>query len=165
MTGRYLIALGGNLRHHRHGRPERVLEAALTALQAIPGCTVLARSPILATTPLGPSRRRYANAAAVVTSELEPDRLLPHLQRVERRFGRRPRGRRWAARVLDLDIVLWSGGPWSSAGIVVPHTEFRDREFVLRPAAHIARRWRDPLTGRSIGHLLARLTRPRPALR
>ncbi|MBS0475643.1 MAG: 2-amino-4-hydroxy-6-hydroxymethyldihydropteridine diphosphokinase, partial [Proteobacteria bacterium] len=33
MSQRYLIALGSNVRHHRHGPPERVLAAALDALR------------------------------------------------------------------------------------------------------------------------------------
>ena len=44
---------------------------------------------------------------------------------------------RWRARVLDLDIVLWSAGPWASERLVIPHGEFRRRAFVLGPAAAI----------------------------
>jgi 2-amino-4-hydroxy-6-hydroxymethyldihydropteridine diphosphokinase len=138
-----------------------VLRAALAAL-ADEGLTIEAVSPIVATLPLGPSRRRYANAAALVRTGLAPDRLLGRLKAIERRFGRRRGGRRWTARVLDLDIVLWSGGAWASPALTVPHPAYRDRAFVLRPLAAIAPRWRDPLTGLTPRHLSARLTRPRP---
>jgi 2-amino-4-hydroxy-6-hydroxymethyldihydropteridine diphosphokinase len=158
---RYVIALGSNRRHARFGRPEAVLRAALTELER-QGLTIDAVSPIVASPALGPSRRRYANAAALVRTALTPDSLLRRVKAVERAFGRRPGGRRWAARVLDLDIVLWSGGNWSSPCLVVPHVAFRDRRFVLAPATAVAPRWRDPLTGLTPRHLLARLTRPRP---
>lgn len=161
---RYLIALGSNVRHQRHGSPERVLRAAFGALDAA-GLTLEARSPVLRTAPLGPSRRRYANAAAIVHSRLDPPALLACLKAIEAEFGARRAGRPWRARVLDLDIVLWSGGPWSSRGLTVPHAAFRTRSFVLRPAATIAPDWRDPLTGLTVHHLLARLTRPRPTPR
>lgn len=165
MKTRYLIALGSNVRHHRHGSPERVLHAAFAALAEAKGVRLEAHSPIGRSVPLGPSRRRYANAAVVVRSKLAPDAMLAKLKRIEAAFGRRRAGRRWRARVLDLDIVLWSGGAWSSPDLTVPHPAFRSRAFVLAPAAAIAPRWRDPLTGLTVRHLLTRLTRPRPAPR
>lgn len=159
MRQRYLIALGSNKRHHRHGRPEQVLAAAVLALEQA-GLTVLAQSPTLRSAAIGPSLRRYANGALVAECGLDPAQLLVLLKAVERRFGRRLGGQRWTARVLDLDIVLWSGGAWASAGLVVPHRLFRVRPFVLGPAAGIAPAWRDPVTGLTLRQLSCRLARP-----
>ena len=138
-----------------------MLRAAFAALDR-KGLKLKAASPTMASAPLGPSLRRYANAAALVKTRLAPDELLGRLKAIEQRFGRRVGGRRWSARVLDLDIVLWSGGAWSSPGLTIPHAEFRSRRFVLVPAVAIAPHWRDPLTALTVRHLLARLTRPRP---
>jgi 2-amino-4-hydroxy-6-hydroxymethyldihydropteridine diphosphokinase len=164
MSQRYLIALGSNKRHHCHGRPEQVVTAALAALEQS-GLTLIAPAPLLRSAPLGPSNRRYANGAVVVEGKLAPDELLDLLQAIEQQFGRRPGGQRWTARVLDLDIVLWSGGCWSSPGLTIPHRAYRARDFVLRPALAIAGRWRDPLSGLSLRQLHTRLTRPRPVPR
>ncbi|MCW1429647.1 2-amino-4-hydroxy-6-hydroxymethyldihydropteridine diphosphokinase [Novosphingobium sp. JCM 18896] len=161
MKQRYLIALGSNRRHHRHGDPRGVLRAAFAALDR-KGLKLKASSPIMASAPLGPSRRRYANAAALVKTDLAPDALLDRLKTIERRFGRRRGGQAWSTRVLDLDIVLWSGGAWASPGLTVPHVSLRERRFVLAPAVTIAPTWRDPLTGLTLRHLLARLDRRRP---
>jgi 2-amino-4-hydroxy-6-hydroxymethyldihydropteridine diphosphokinase len=111
---------------------------------------------------MGPSQRRYANGAVLVRSELEPVAMLALLKRIEREFGRRSGGRRWRARVLDLDIVLWSGGYWSSPELTIPHPQFRERGFVLWPAKAIVPGWRDPVSGLTLRQLHARLTRPRP---
>ena len=140
-----------------------MLRAAFTALAAEPGLALEAASRVMASAPLGPSRRRYANAAAIVTTTLDPPSLLTRLQAIEARFGRNRRGSRWRARTLDLDIVLWSGGAWSSRDLAIPHPAFRHRKFVLLPAREIAADWRDPPTGLTIRRLAARLTRPRPA--
>nr|WP_126177193.1 2-amino-4-hydroxy-6-hydroxymethyldihydropteridine diphosphokinase [Tsuneonella rigui] len=156
---RYLIALGSNMRHARHGGPREVLRAAVGALADV--ARVEAVSPIVSSAPLGPSRRRYANAAAIVSTNLAPEDLLDALHRIEHAFGRRCSGQDWRARVLDLDIVLWSGGAWASRRLVVPHSEFRTRAFVLAPARAIAADWGDPVTGQTIRHLHARLTRAR----
>ena len=125
------------------------------------GLTIEAASPWLSSAPLGPSLRRYANGAALIRTRLAPPDLLALLKGIERDFGRRTRGQRWSTRVLDLDIVLWSGGPWASPGLTIPHIAFRQRSFVLRPALDLCPDWRDPLTGLTLRHLHARLTRPR----
>lgn len=153
----YAIALGSN-RWSRHGPPAATLCAALAALEA------RQTSRIRATAPLGSAGRAFANAVAIVESALTPDELLSHLKELERAFGRRG-ARRWGPRVLDLDIILWSGGAWAGPGPVIPHREFRNRRFVLEPLAEIAPAWRDPLTGASVRQLLARLTAPRPGHR
>ena len=159
LSHRYLIALGSNRGHVRHGGPRRIIRAALAAIGAL-DARVLAVSPTMSSRPLGPSQRDYANAAAVIETALRPRELLRELQRIELDFGRRRRGRRWSARTLDLDIVLWDGGVFSDDALAIPHPHFRERDFVLGPAAAIAGRWRDPVTGLSLAHLHARLTKP-----
>lgn len=145
---RYVVALGSN-RRGRHGAPEAEVRAAFAAIGG-----VVRVSPVIATAPLGPSRRRFANAAALIESGETPPELLARLKGIERDFGRR-RGRRWDSRVIDLDIIFWSGGAWASSGLIVPHPQFRGRDFVLRPLNAIVPDWRDPLTGRTIRQLAA----------
>ena len=127
--------------------------------------TVTARSPVIATPAMGAAQRRFANAVLMLESEFDPPALLAALKRTEREFGRRP-GQRWGDRVLDLDIVLWSGGQWSSGrhsdGLTIPHAAFAQRRFVLDPACAIAPDWRTPPHGLTLAQHQARLTRPRP---
>jgi 2-amino-4-hydroxy-6-hydroxymethyldihydropteridine diphosphokinase len=155
----YAIALGSNRRHHRHGAPEAVVAAAMMALAELG--EVEARSPIIRTAALGPAGRSFANAAVLLSTAVAPLALLHQLKLLERGFGRRG-GRRWGARVLDLDIILWSGGCWQQDGLVIPHREFRARRFVLQPLAAIAPDWRDPLTGRTVRQLAHAVDRRSP---
>ena len=154
----YAIALGSN-RASRHGGPAATLAAAIEALGELG--EVKRASSVRATPAFGPSGRAFANAAVLLSTELPPDALLAGLKAMERAFGRRP-GRRWGARVLDLDIILWSGGAWGGPGPIVPHPEFRTRRFVLDPLAEIAPGWRDPISGATVRQLRARLASPRP---
>lgn len=158
---RYLIALGSNRWHHRHGAPRRALAAAITALRRH-GLAIRAEAPVIASRPIGPSQRTFANGAVIVETVLDPPALLALLHRIEAAFGRSRRAQAWSARVLDLDIVLWSGGCWASPDLIIPHRHFRDRVFVLGPARAIAPAWRDPLSGLTPRHLHARLTASRP---
>lgn len=130
----------------------------------MPDIDVFAHSPVISSAPVGPSQRTYANAAAVIASPLDPPTILARLQEIEAHFGRERRGQRWQARVLDLDIILWSGGIWveDRPALSIPHPAMRTRGFVLTPAAMIVPDWRDPVTGLTLRQLQSRFTRPKP---
>ena len=138
-THTYAIALGSNVRHGSHGRPSGVIEAAIAELDR--RFTLFAASPIMLNPAAGGAGRDFANAVAIVESSLDPKSLLHQLKGMERDFGRRP-GKRWGARVLDLDIVAWDGPPVRSRSLTIPHPRLAKRMFVLAPLAHIAPRWR-----------------------
>jgi 2-amino-4-hydroxy-6-hydroxymethyldihydropteridine diphosphokinase len=150
----FLLALGSN-RCGRHGTPRDEVAAALRLLGG-------RAAPIVASAPLGPSTRTFANSAVLIESDMTPPALLARLKAIERSLGRR-RGRRWGARVIDLDIILWSGGVWRSPTLTIPHPAFRARAFVLGPAMAIAPDWRPPGSALTLRHLHARLTRARAA--
>ena len=157
----YLIALGSNQRHQRLGSPRDVIHAACRRL-GDEGLQVIAISRPIASRPVGPSQRSYANAVAIIETHLSPPALLALLKRIESAHGRRT-GQPWSRRVLDLDIILWSGGAFVSdrPALTIPHPLMRERSFVLGPAAEIAGDWRDPLTGLTIAQLASRNRRPR----
>ena len=152
----YAIALGSNKRHACFGDPRSILRAAIAALDDTASICVIATAPIVDSAPIGPSLRRYANSAAIIESPLAPAGLLDALKAVERRFGQR-RGQRWAARVLDLDIILWNGGLWNDSHLSIPHPHWRARRFVADPLSAIAPSWRDPLCWLTVQQIAHRL--------
>jgi 2-amino-4-hydroxy-6-hydroxymethyldihydropteridine diphosphokinase len=153
----YAIAIGSNRPHGRFGRPPEVVEAAIARLDR--EFDLFDASPIVLNKAQGGAGRDFANAVALVESSLDPLQMLAELKHIERTFGRR-QGRRWGPRVLDLDIVDWSGGKWRSLELSVPHPAASTRAFVIEPLASIAPGWR--LDGRlSARHLAHRLARPR----
>lgn len=154
----YAIAIGSNRPLGRVGRPPAVVAAAIAALDE--RFTLFDASPILLNPAAGGAGRDFANAVALVESDLDPAALLEELKKLERSFGRRP-SRRWAPRVLDLDIVAWSGGHIRSRTLTIPHERLHERSFVLQPLASIAPEWR--IDGaRTARHLAHRLARARP---
>ena len=156
----YAIALGSNRRHGRHGAPAAILLAAVEALRSL-GLEIAAVSTIRLTPAIGPAGRSFANAAILVRSDLDPLQLLDELKALERSFGRRS-GRRWGPRVIDLDILLWSEGPYEAPGLLVPHSRMRERSFVLDPLFELVPDWRDPVTGLTVRQLRARLAARTP---
>lgn len=155
----YAIALGSNRRHVRHGRPAGVVAAAIARLDQ--DFSLFDASPIILNKAIGGAGRDFANAVALVESALEPKAMLAELKAVERSFGRRC-GRRWGERVLDLDLVAWSGGQFRSRGLTIPHARLAERDFVLGPLASIAPAWRI-VGGLTVRHLASRLGKRRRA--
>jgi 2-amino-4-hydroxy-6-hydroxymethyldihydropteridine diphosphokinase len=153
----YAIAIGSNRPHGRYGRPASVVEAAIARLDEEFG--LFDASPIILNPAHGGAGRDFANSVALVESDLDPPEMLSRLKSIEREFGRR-RGRRWGPRVLDLDVVLWSGDKFRSRRLTIPHPQLAKRSFVLQPLATIAPGWR--IGSLTIRHLAQRLARRRP---
>jgi 2-amino-4-hydroxy-6-hydroxymethyldihydropteridine diphosphokinase len=133
------------------------------------GLRLCAASPLYETAALGRARQpAYANAVALIETELSPEALLRVLKRIEREAGRRG-GRPWGPRTLDLDIVDYKGlvkhwrrgrGEFAKPGarpLVLPHPLAHARPFVLAPLAEVAPGWRHPTLHRSAAELLRRL--------
>ncbi len=153
-THLYAIGIGSNRPHGLYGRPQGVVEAAIARLDHEFG--LFDASAIVLNPARGPAGREFANAAALVESDLEPVEMLGRLKQLERDFGRRS-GRRWGPRVLDLDLLLWSGGKARCRRLTVPHPQLTARDFALGPLAVIAPNWRiGPLKVRHLAHRLAR---------
>jgi 2-amino-4-hydroxy-6-hydroxymethyldihydropteridine diphosphokinase len=154
-THLYAIALGSNRRHGRFGAPRDVVAAAIAELDR--RFELFEASPTILNPAVGGAGRDFANAVALIASALAPPEILAELKSIERDFGRRA-GRRWGARVLDLDIVAWTGGRWRGHGLTIPHSRLAQRDFVLGPFAMVAPDWRlaGPLTARHLAHRLAR---------
>jgi 2-amino-4-hydroxy-6-hydroxymethyldihydropteridine diphosphokinase len=155
-----LVGLGSNRCHGRHGRPRDVLRAAVEALGK-GGLKVRRIAPIIETAPLGPSLRRYANSAILGQWHGSPQQLLALLKRTEAEFGRR-RGRRWAARVLDCDLLAFGTAIVNMPGLAVPHPALHQRLFVLEPLLSLWPDWRHPQLHISVRHMAARAARRHP---
>lgn len=162
-----LIGLGANLPDGLGRPPEQVIEAAIEAIDRLPGVTVGARSRLWrsAPVPAGSDQPWFINAVITVERTFEDDvrpgavKLLWALHGIEAAFGR-VRRERWGARVLDLDLLAfgdrvaapdWPGGP------ELPHPRLAARAFVLRPLAEVAPGWRHPGTGATVAEMIAAL--------
>ncbi len=128
------IGIGSNL-----DDPENQVNKARSAIVGHPQFTELKFSSLYSSPPMGPQDQpHYVNAVLSVTTELTAIKMLRELQQIETDFGRVRTGTRWGARVLDLDLLLYSDQQINHPDLIVPHIGVAERAFVLYPLAEIA---------------------------
>ena len=135
------IGLGANL-----GDARATLAAAVAALAALPGCSLLATSPVYRSAPIDSSGPDYLNAVAALHTSLAPHDLLRALQAIEQQHGRQ-RPYRNAPRTLDLDLLLHGDTVLSSTDLTLPHPRLHERHFVLAPLLELVPDLQHPLLG------------------
>ena len=133
-----------------------MLRSALEDLDK-PDLRLLRVSGIYETEPLGLREQRwFLNLVAEFDCELFPRQLLQRTQRTERQYGRLrtlPNG----PRTLDIDILLYGNSVVKTDALEIPHPRFRERRFVLAPLAELNAELRDPVSGKTVGAMLAGL--------
>ena len=150
---RAYIGLGANV-----GDAKATLTAAVHALAAMPGTTLVGVARLYVTAPVGVTDQPdFHNAVAALDvpegpGDAGPIALLLALKSIERAFGRQARYR-YGPRELDLDLLIF--GPANMAVerpeegrspdparatrlLEVPHPEASRRLFVLAPLADLA---------------------------
>lgn len=153
-----LIALGANL-----GDRRRSLELVIERLSAHPGMRLIAHSRWYETAPIGgPSGQgAFLNGAVAIETSLSPEALMIELDNIETDLGRERR-ERWAARAVDLDLLLYGELIVDRPDLKVPHPRMAWRRFVLQPAAEIAPSMKHPQIGWTIERLYNHLQAAQP---
>jgi 2-amino-4-hydroxy-6-hydroxymethyldihydropteridine diphosphokinase len=149
---RAVVGLGANL-----GDRLATLRAAAGELGR--ASSVVARSRVYETEPVGPAQPRFLNAAVLVDWRGSPEDLLRELLDVEARLGRVRGGERWSPRAIDLDLLWAEGVVAEGAHLTVPHPRLRERAFALVPLLDVAPDARDPRTGEAYEQVLGALAR------
>lgn len=133
-TGAF-IGLGGN-----EGQPIENIRAAIERVAALPNTTLKATSPAYWTPAWGVASPQpdYLNAVIQIETALSAHELLLALQVIEHDFGRIRGPERYAARTLDLDILVFGESVIEDEVLSIPHPRLEERAFVLLPLADIA---------------------------
>jgi 2-amino-4-hydroxy-6-hydroxymethyldihydropteridine diphosphokinase len=128
------LGLGSNLRS-----PERQIRQALRALRQIPRSSLLKHSTLYFNKAIGlRAQPQFCNAVALLATTLPPLELLHHCQKIEHQQGR-VRKKRWGARTLDIDILLYGDYQCQTPTLIIPHPLLTQRDFVLIPLRELLR--------------------------
>ncbi|MCW8905626.1 MAG: 2-amino-4-hydroxy-6-hydroxymethyldihydropteridine diphosphokinase [Sedimenticola sp.] len=127
------IGLGSNL-----SDPVRQVRQALETLSTLPEVTLLKKSGLYRSSPMGPvGQPDYVNGVVQLETRLAPFPLLDLLQAIEQQQGR-VRNERWGPRTLDLDLLLYGDLKMEGERLTIPHPGMAQRAFVLYPLQEIA---------------------------
>lgn len=127
------VALGANI-----GEPSAQLNAAVAALNDLPGSRVLEVSPYYRSAPVGyADQPDFTNAVLSLETTLDAESLLAAMLEIEAALGRQ-RTFRNAPRPLDLDLLLYGHDSIQIEHLTVPHPRMHERAFVLLPLSDIA---------------------------
>ncbi|MBR9861432.1 2-amino-4-hydroxy-6-hydroxymethyldihydropteridine diphosphokinase [bacterium] len=118
---------------------------------------VILRSSVYETAPWGKTDQAiFLNMALVFEWEGSAEQALNIVNDVEAKLGRE-RHEKWGPRKIDIDILYFGDRVIQEEGLVVPHPEIADRDFVLLPLAEIIPDIIHPVLGKSQSSLLIKL--------
>ncbi|HET9679662.1 MAG TPA: 2-amino-4-hydroxy-6-hydroxymethyldihydropteridine diphosphokinase [Gammaproteobacteria bacterium] len=135
------VSIGSNI------EPERHVRAALTGLEKQFG--PLRVSTIYRTQAVGFDGADFLNLVIAFTTKHDVYAVNHALNELERANGRQPNAPRFAARTLDLDLLLYGDLRINEPGLHLPRTEILKYAFVLQPLAELAGDYQHPTTGQT----------------
>jgi 2-amino-4-hydroxy-6-hydroxymethyldihydropteridine diphosphokinase len=120
------LGLGGNL-----GDPPATFRNAIGQISDF--AQIIGVSKLYRSKPYGFSDQPdFYNAAARITTDLDPLDLLARLQEIEQKLGKKV-VRENGPRIIDLDLLLYGDKTLDLPELQLPHPGILQRDFVLRP--------------------------------
>jgi 2-amino-4-hydroxy-6-hydroxymethyldihydropteridine diphosphokinase len=142
------LLTGGNL-----GDREKTLATALEHLNTS-GCHVTKISALYETHAWGKTDQpSYLNQAVEISTNFSAVELMKHLLLIERDMGRE-RQEKYAARIIDIDILLFNDEVYHEDILICPHPQLQNRRFALTPLSEIAPTLIHPVLKKTIAELL-----------
>ncbi len=109
-----------------------MLEKGIDLIQTHIGLMVH-RSKYYETEPWGVTEQdNFINIAINVRTALNPEAILKAIKSIEIEVGRE-KIVHWGPRVLDIDILFYGDEIYQAEGLIIPHKEIQNRNFVLIP--------------------------------
>lgn len=149
---RVFVAVGSNLDPAR-----KVVEALRLLSEQVP---LVALSTFYQTAPLGrPDQPDFYNGVAEIDTSLSPGQLKTQVLRpIEHALGRRRTTDRYAARTIDLDVVLYVVTLDEETRVQVLDSDLRSRPFLALPLHELAPDLVLPPDGQPLARIAASFT-------
>ena len=117
--------------------------------------SILKISSIYETPAIGFEGEPFLNCAVLISTDLEPLKVLKSILRIEKTLGReRTKSETYASRPIDIDIIFIDEQVITWENLIVPHPRMEDRKFVLQPLADLDLHFIHPVSKKTIAELL-----------
>jgi|SRR5665213_295128 len=115
------------------------------------------QAPIYASKAVGYTNQPdFLNTALTGQTDLEPQDLLAFIKDVEHNIGRTATFHH-GPREIDIDIIFYGDAIINTPTLTIPHPDFRNRDFVLKPLSDLKPDLMDPVSHKTVSHLLGDL--------
>jgi 2-amino-4-hydroxy-6-hydroxymethyldihydropteridine diphosphokinase len=151
------VAAGSNIRPRAHLR-----QAVAALATAWPGLRV---SRAWSNAAVGFVGEDFINLVVAFETDEPLAQVLGRLKAVEEANGRERGAPKWAARTLDLDLLLYGDLVGRFPGAQLPRADIAERAYVLGPLAELAPDRKHPVLGETFGTLWRRFDRSAQTLR
>jgi 2-amino-4-hydroxy-6-hydroxymethyldihydropteridine diphosphokinase len=136
------VAAGSNV------QPELYLKRALQLLEQEFGSIRV--SPIYRNRAVGFEGDDFLNLVVSFTTELDVREVRSRLQSIEAHCDRPREAPKWAARTMDLDILLYDALISDEPGLLLPRPDLIRRAYMLKPMADLAPHLKHPVLGKTM---------------
>ena len=83
------------------------------------------------------SKNGFLNQCLSLRSDADPGKILEQIQMIESEMGRKARIKKYADRLIDIDILFYGDTVVSRPDLQIPHPMIQHRRFTLVPLAEI----------------------------
>lgn len=143
-----ILSLGSNL-----GDRQKYLDTAIKRLSDHPDIVVQKVSSPFENPPYGGvAKQPFINEAAMISTYLSSYELLDYLHMIENE-ALRDRSEHWGDRTLDMDIIFYGSTVINSEALTIPHPDYQNRDFVIKPIKEIAPNFIDPIYKKRIADM------------
>ena len=140
-----LLSLGSNM-----GDRQAYLDTAIKRLKENQDICVKSVSAPFENPPYGGvAQLPFVNMAVKISTYLSPYELLEYLHLIESQANR-DRSVHWGDRTLDIDIIFYGDCILDDDTLTIPHPDYLNRDFVLKPLKEIAPNFVCPLSKKRI---------------
>ncbi|HLS80383.1 MAG TPA: 2-amino-4-hydroxy-6-hydroxymethyldihydropteridine diphosphokinase [Steroidobacter sp.] len=138
-------AMGGNI------DPAQRLKRALRLLKAEFGALTV--SPVYRNPAVGFAGEDFLNLVVKFSTDLPASEVRQRLQAVEMQCDRPRDAPKWAARTMDIDILLYGDVVSCEPGLTLPRPDLVRRAYMLKPMADVAPRLVHPTLRKTMREL------------
>ncbi|MGQ9464941.1 MAG: 2-amino-4-hydroxy-6-hydroxymethyldihydropteridine diphosphokinase [bacterium] len=116
---------------------------------------IIKRSKIYKTKPWGKTDQPdFLNIAVEVETSFTPEVLLKKIKEIEKEM-KRETVEKWGPRIIDIDILFYGSLQINQSDLIIPHSQFFNRQFAIVPLADIAPDFVPPFSQKKVKELIS----------
>lgn len=145
-----VLSLGSNL-----GIRLENIQLAIDLIHAQVG-TVIKISPVYESPSWGFASEMFFNCNVLVHTHKSAQKILSKIQKIEKELGRKiSDSNEYQPRIIDIDIIYFNEEIIEAENLIVPHSQMKERLFVLLPLKDLGLNWKHPILNKSTTEMIA----------